>query len=98
MLRGGWMDPFREAGYTPMAPGWPGDSTTIEETRNEPERVAGHSIDDAVEHYSRIISTLDAKPIVIGHSFGGLVVQRLLGQDLAAAAVALDAAPIKFSD
>ena len=34
-------------------------------------------------------------PCVIGHSFGGLIVQRLLGQDLAAAGVAIDAAPIK---
>src|SRR5258708_5921730 len=38
---------------------------------------------------------LDAPPVVIGHSFGGLIAQRLLGQDLAAAAVAIDAAPIK---
>jgi non-heme chloroperoxidase len=78
-----------------VAPGWPGDSGTIQETRNQPERVAGHGIDDVVERYAQIVSTLDAKPIVIGHSFGGLIVQRLLGQDLAAAAVAIDAAPIK---
>jgi pimeloyl-ACP methyl ester carboxylesterase len=78
-----------------MAPGWPGESSTVEETRNQSERVAGYGINDVVEHYARIVSALDAKPIVIGHSFGGLVVQRLLGQDLAAAVVAIDAAPIK---
>ena len=92
---GAWVDLFREAGYAPTAPGWPGDSSTIEETRQMPERVAGHGINDVVDHYARVISALDAKPIVIGHSFGGLVVQRLLGQDLAAAGVAIDAAPIK---
>jgi non-heme chloroperoxidase len=92
---GAWVDLFRDEGYAPLAPGWPGDASTIEETRNHPERVAGHGIDDVVDHYAQIISTLAAKPIVIGHSFGGLVVQRLLGQDLAAAAVAIDAAPIK---
>ena len=92
---GAWIDLFRGAGYTPTAPGWPGDSSTIEETRKEPGRVAGHGIDDVVEHYAGIIRGLDAKPIVIGHSFGGLVAQRLLGQDLAAAAVAIDPAPIK---
>jgi non-heme chloroperoxidase len=90
-----WVDRFREAGYAPTAPGWPGDSDTIEETRSHPERVAGHGIDDVVDHYARIIGGLAAKPIVIGHSFGGLVVQRLLGQDLAAGAVAIDPAPIK---
>jgi non-heme chloroperoxidase len=92
---GAWVDLFRESGYAPTAPGWPGDSTTIEETRNQSERIAGHGIDDVVEHYAGIIGGLDAKPIVVGHSFGGLIVQRLLGEDLAAAGVAIDAAPIK---
>jgi non-heme chloroperoxidase len=92
---GAWVDRFTEAGYAPVAPGWPGDSATVEETRKQPDRVAGHGIADVVEHYARIIRQLDAKPIVIGHSFGGLVVQRLLGDDLAAAAVAIDPAPIK---
>jgi pimeloyl-ACP methyl ester carboxylesterase len=90
-----WIDLFRGAGYTPTAPGWPGDSSTIEETRKDSERVAGHGIDDVVERYAGIIRGLDAKPIVIGHSFGGLVVQRLLGQDLARAGVAIDPAPVK---
>ncbi len=92
---GAWIALFREAGYAPTAPGWPGDATTIAETRSNPERVAGHGIDDIVEHYAQSIRELGSKPIVIGHSFGGLVVQRLLGQDLAVAAVAIDPAPIK---
>lgn len=92
---GGWVDLFREAGYAPAAPGWPGDAGTVEETRKQPERIAGHGIDDVVAHYARAIGSLEAKPIVVGHSFGGLVVQRLLGQGLAAAAVAIDPAPIK---
>src|SRR5580658_10308855 len=92
---GPWLELFQEAGYAPTAPGWPGDSDTVEETRRDPSQVAGKGIDDAVDHYARIIRGLDAPPIVIGHSFGGLIVQRLLGQDLAAAAVAIDPAPIK---
>jgi len=92
---GPWVEFFGAAGYQPLAPGWPGDADTVEETRNHPERIAGKGIDDVVEHYARIIADLDAPPIVMGHSFGGLMVQRLLGQDLAAAAVAIDPAPIK---
>jgi non-heme chloroperoxidase len=92
---GAWVDLFREAGYDPVAPGWPGDSSTVEETRSHPELVAGYGVDAVVDHYAELIGKLNAKPIVIGHSFGGLVVQRLLGQDLAAAAVAIDPAPIK---
>ena len=90
-----WVEFFKEAGYAPVAPGWPGDADTAEETRSHPEQVAGKGINDVVEHYAGIIRGLSAPPIVIGHSFGGLIAQRLLGQNLAAAGVAIDAAPIK---
>jgi len=89
------MELFQTAGYTPLAPGWPGDSDTVEETRSNADQVAGKGIDDVVDHYAQVLHGLDAPPIVIGHSFGGLIVQRLLGQDLAAAGVAIDPAPIK---
>jgi pimeloyl-ACP methyl ester carboxylesterase len=92
---GPWIERFKEEGYAPSAPGWPGDSATVEETRANADKVAGYGIDDVVDHYAEAIKGLDAKPIVIGHSFGGLMVQRLLGEDLAAAGVAIDPAPIK---
>ena len=83
-------------GYVLLAPGWPGDSDTVEETRSHADQVAGKGIDEVrPDHYAQIIRGLDAPPIVIGHSFGGLIVQRLLGQDLAAAGVAINAAPVK---
>jgi non-heme chloroperoxidase len=90
-----WEERFRAAGYEPAAPGWPGTSDTVAETRQHPERVAGMGISDVVEHYAGIIRALPAKPVVVGHSFGGLIAERLLGQDLAAAGIAIDAAPIK---
>jgi pimeloyl-ACP methyl ester carboxylesterase len=90
-----WVERLRAAGYSPSAPGWPGTGASVEETRRNAEAVAGYGIGDIVDHYARIIKALDGKPIVIGHSFGGLVAQRLLGEDLAAAAVAIDPAPIK---
>jgi non-heme chloroperoxidase len=92
---GPWLELFQEAGYAATAPGWPGDAETVAETRREPGKVAGKGIDDVVDHYAQIIRALGAPPVVIGHSFGGLIAQRLLGQDLAAAAVAIDPAPIK---
>jgi pimeloyl-ACP methyl ester carboxylesterase len=92
---GPWAELFRDAGYAPLAPGWPGEPDTVEEARKQPELVAGKGIDDVVEHYAQIIGGLDAKPIVIGHSFGGLIAQRLLVMDAAAAGVAIDAAPIR---
>jgi non-heme chloroperoxidase len=92
---GAWVERFRDAAYAPIAPGWPGDADSVAETRKQPDRVAGYGIDDVVSHYAGIIRGLDAKPIVVGHSFGGLIAQRLLGEDLAAAAVAIDPAPVK---
>ena len=90
-----WEKMFADAGYEPVAPGWPGTSATVEDTRRDPLKVAGYGIDDVVEHYAQIIRALRGHPVVVGHSFGGLVAQRLLGQGLAGAAVAIDPAPIK---
>jgi pimeloyl-ACP methyl ester carboxylesterase len=67
----------------------------VEETRANPERVAGHGIDDVVSGYVDAIGKLEAKPIVVGHSFGGLITQRLLAEGHASAAVAIDPAPMK---
>jgi len=90
-----WIDLYREAGYEPSAPGWPGIPDTVETARVQPESIANHGIDDVIEHYAKIIAGLGVKPILVGHSFGGMIAQKLLGQDLAAAAVAIDAAQIK---
>ncbi len=90
-----WVELFRAAGYDPIAPGWPGDSATVAESNAHPERIANVGIDDVVEHYATIIRKLPSKPIVVGHSFGGLVAQKLLGMGLASAAIALDPAQIR---
>ena len=90
-----WMDKFAAAGFEPVAPGWPGEPATVEEARRDPGAVAGHGIDAVVDHFAQVIGGLAELPVVVGHSFGGLIAQRLLGQDLASAAVAIDPAPIK---
>ena len=81
--------------FDPQAPGWPGDSETVEETRANADAVAGHGINDVVDHYAAIVQGLSEPPVLVGHSFGGLIVQRLIGQGLGAAGVAIDPAPIK---
>ncbi|MCW2548255.1 MAG: alpha/beta hydrolase fold protein [Mycobacterium sp.] len=90
-----WVERFREAGYAPIAPGWPGDSDTVEASRANPDSIANRGIDDVFNHYVDIIKTLPAKPILVGHSFGGMIAEKLLGEDYGAAAVAIDAAQIK---
>ena len=54
-----WVELFREAGYDPSAPGWPGDPDTVEEARANPDSIADHGIDDVVAHYAEIIGGLD---------------------------------------
>src|SRR5690242_12413780 len=56
---GPWVDLFREAGYQPRAPGWPGTADTVEETRQQAGQAAGKGIDDVVTHYAGIIGGLD---------------------------------------
>jgi pimeloyl-ACP methyl ester carboxylesterase len=90
-----WIDLFAQQGYDASAPGWPGDARTVAESRADPDSIADQGIDDVVDHYAALIKDLPAKPILIGHSFGGMIAQKLLGLDLASAAVAIDAAQIK---
>ena len=92
---GPWVDLFTSEGYAASAPGWPGDPDSVEEARQHPDAIADHGIDDVVAHFAAIIDGLPAKPILVGHSFGGMIAQRLLGEDRAAAAIAIDAAQIK---
>jgi pimeloyl-ACP methyl ester carboxylesterase len=90
-----WVELFSKAGYDPIAPGWPGDPDTVAAARVNPDSIADHGIDDVTDHYVAIIERLPAPPILIGHSFGGMIAEKLLGLDHGAAAVAIDAAQIK---
>ncbi|HEY5834055.1 alpha/beta hydrolase [Streptomyces sp.] len=89
-----WVSRFNEHGYLASAPGWPGDGATAAETRADPDAVAGFGIDDVVAHYASEIAALPSAPVVIGHSFGGLITEKLLGMGLARGAVCL--APAQF--
>jgi pimeloyl-ACP methyl ester carboxylesterase len=90
-----WLELFRQAGYEPVAPGWPGIPDTVEEARANPASIADHGIEDVTRHYAGIIDALPARPVLIGHSFGGMIAEKLLGEDYAVGAVAIDAAQIK---
>ena len=90
-----WIELFRAAGYAPVAPEWPGDSPSVAEARAHPERLAGVGIDAITQQYAKTIRNLNTKPIVIGHSFGGLIAQKLLGMGLASAAIAIDPAQMR---
>ena len=90
-----WLDLFAANGYAPAAPGWPGDPHTVEAARAEPEAIADKGINEVTAHYAAIIDRLPESPILIGHSFGGMIVEKLLGDGYGVAGIAIDAAQIK---
>src|SRR3954454_23784848 len=90
-----WVKLFEEAGYVGVTPGWPDDPDTVAEAREHPEVFAGKGITEIADHLEAIIRRLDRKPVVIGHSFGGLLTEILAGRGLAAASVAISPAPFQ---
>src|SRR5215471_17173835 len=83
-----WAAFFEDAGYVALAPGWPDDPKTVGEARAHPEALADKSIGQIVTDQERIVLSLNRKPALIGHSFGGLLVQILAGRGTSAATVA----------
>jgi pimeloyl-ACP methyl ester carboxylesterase len=90
-----WRDWFDNAGYASLAPGWPDDPDTVEEANANPTVLAGKSIGDIADHFEDVIRKLNTKPVLIGHSFGGLLTQILAGRGLAAVSVAISPAPFR---
>jgi pimeloyl-ACP methyl ester carboxylesterase len=90
-----WMDLFEEAGYAPLAPGWPDDPETVEAARADPDAFAGKGVAQVADHFAEAIGGLDRKPAIVGHSFGGLIAQILAGRSLSVASVAVNPAPFK---
>ncbi len=90
-----WVEFFRGHGYHAVAASWPGDGATTEASRRNPAALAGHGVAEIADHVAQQLQAFDRPPVLIGHSFGGLLVQNLLGRNLAAAAIAIDPAPIK---
>ena len=104
-IHGLWMTPlswecftkrFQELGYNVMAPAWPGHEGNVEEVRKKaPSALADLGLAEIIDHYKKIISEMDEIPIIVGHSFGGLIVQVLLDQGYGKAGIAIDPAPPK---
>ena len=90
-----WVDRFREAGWTVHTPEWPGMDRSIEEIRADSSSYAGVGVGEVVDAHAAFIEGLPSQPIIMGHSFGGLIAQLLLDRKLGAAGVGLSPAPPK---
>jgi pimeloyl-ACP methyl ester carboxylesterase len=91
----GWKARFEERGHRVLTPAWPHMDVEVEALRRDPSALKGLGVTEIVDHYDAIIRGLDAPPVIMGHSFGGLITELLLDRGLGAAAVAISPAPIK---
>lgn len=90
-----WIPYYESKGYRVVAPAWPGREQPVEALRKKhPDAsLAKLKLGDVADHMIRVVKGLEEKPVIIGHSMGGLVVQLLLQRDAALAGVAIDPAP-----
>jgi pimeloyl-ACP methyl ester carboxylesterase len=85
-----WAELFEQAGYAALTPDWPGDPATVEQARANPAVLANKTLEQIADHTTEVIEALDAEPVVMGHSTGGLLAQMIAGRGLAAVTVAID--------
>ncbi|WP_308465050.1 alpha/beta hydrolase [Rathayibacter soli] len=90
-----WRDEFEAAGYATIAPAWPDDPETVDAARANPEVFAHKMVQQVTDHYLEAVTALSEAPALVGHSFGGLIVQKMAGEGASAATVAIDNAPFK---
>jgi pimeloyl-ACP methyl ester carboxylesterase len=91
----GWKERFEARGHRVLAPAWPRMQEEVEDIRRDPSALNGLGVAEIVDHYDGIVRGLDRPPVIMGHSFGGLVTELLLDRGLGAAGVAISPAPVK---
>jgi pimeloyl-ACP methyl ester carboxylesterase len=106
LIHGAWVTPvswnhfrshYEAKGYRCLAPAWPFLDRPVDELRRSPHPAfAETTIKSLVDHFDRLVRALPEPPILIGHSFGGLIVQMLADRGLGAAAIAIDPGPPRW--
>jgi pimeloyl-ACP methyl ester carboxylesterase len=91
---GEWVKYFAAKGFRCHTVAWPGHDADPAELRKSPPAVLRSlRLEEVVQVHRDFLKTLSAKPLLIGHSVGGLITQKLINEGLAAGAAALDSAP-----
>jgi len=86
-----WIAYFNEKGYNCIAPAWPLHEGTPADLRNNPPAGLGDlNLQTIVDAMETVVTGLPEKPILIGHSVGGLIVQLLVQKGLAEIGVPID--------
>ncbi|MGV9766101.1 alpha/beta hydrolase [Micromonospora tulbaghiae] len=90
-----WAQRYSARGFQVLTPAWPGMDREVEELRADPAPIAAQRIAGIADHYEAIIRDLPRPPIIMGHSFGGLIAQLLADRRLGAAVIAVHPAPVR---
>ena len=88
-----WVSHYEAKGYSVITPAYPGFEVEVEALRANPEVIAKLTVPETVDHLASVIEALPTPPIIMGHSFGGVLTQLLLARGLGSAGVIIDSAP-----
>ncbi len=88
-----WKAYYEAKGLTVLTPAYPGFDIEVEALRENPDVIARLTVPETVDHLAGIIEALPRPPILMGHSFGGILTQLLLARGLGASAAVMDSAP-----
>ena len=90
-----WRAYFEAKGYKTVAPPWPHKDASAESLRNSQPNtaIASNRLSALTDYYDNVVRLLPGKPILIGHSIGGLIVQLLLQRGLGMLGVAIHSVP-----
>jgi len=104
LIHGAWLSArswesfagyFEQRGFAVSAPEWPRKHGDVEQLREDAEALKGLGLKEIVDHHEALIRELDEAPVLVGHSYGGLIVELLLDRGLGRAGVAISPAPPK---
>ena len=91
-----WKKYFEEKGYTAYNPAWPYKDAPAQVLRDRQPNdadLADLTLARLVDHYADFVKNLPEKPLIIGHSLGGLITQILVNRGLAAGAAVIHSVP-----
>lgn len=90
-----WKAYFESKGYNCVAPAWPEKDGSPADLRSKHPNspIAKVRLRQLIDHYADIAKSLPEKPIIVGHSLGGLVTQVLINRDLGVAGICIHPVP-----
>jgi pimeloyl-ACP methyl ester carboxylesterase len=88
-----WITHYEARGYRVIAPAYPGFEVEVEALNADPTPIEQVTVPQIIDHLEDVVGGLDSRPILMGHSAGGVFTQILLDHGFGAVGVAINSAP-----